>query len=135
MLFQLQGYGTGADKIGESFSEFEREALDFIVETADRPDIRFDMALEQGDIQLINNYTVLHSRSDFVDYPEPERKRNMLRMWINFHVGRPLVPAFADRFNTGARGDPSILRKEAKTTVLVADGVLPDGLSGAPSTN
>jgi len=28
----------------------------------------------------------------------------------------------ADFGNTGARGDPSILRKEAKTTVLVADG-------------
>ena len=27
-----------------------------------------------------------------------------------------------DFVNTGARGDPSILRKEAKTTVLVADG-------------
>src|SRR5690606_6337080 len=28
----------------------------------------------------------------------------------------------ADFANTGARGDPSILRKEARTTILVADG-------------
>ena len=61
-----------------------------------------------GDIQLINNYAVLHSRSDFVDHPEPERKRNMLRMWINSRIGRPLAPAFADRFNTGARGGVAV---------------------------
>lgn len=106
--FNLKAMETGADKIGEPLTGLERDALNYIIETADRPDIRFDMALEQGDIQLINNYAVLHSRSDYVDYPEPERKRNMLRLWINFHVGRPLVPAFADRFNTGARGGVAV---------------------------
>ncbi len=106
--FNYKAMETGAEKIGEPFTDLEQEALDFFIETADRPDIRFDMALEQGDIQLINNYAVLHSRSDFVDYPEPERKRNMLRMWINSHVGRPLAPAFADRFNTGARGGVAV---------------------------
>ncbi len=106
--FNYKAMETAADKIGQPLTALEREALDFIVETADRSDIRFDMALERGDIQLINNYAVLHSRSDFVDYPEPERKRNMLRLWVNFHNGRPLAPAFADRFNTGARGGVAV---------------------------
>jgi len=92
---------SAAIKLGRPLTELERAALEFIIATAERPDIRFDIQLRQGDIQLINNYTMLHYRSEFVDYPE--RKRNMLRMWINFHEGRRLAPEFADRYNTGVR--------------------------------
>ena len=35
------------------------------------PDLRLDMDLQPGDIQFINNYTILHSRTGFVDGPEP----------------------------------------------------------------
>jgi hypothetical protein len=101
--FNYKITASAAEKLGQPLTELERAALEYIIETAERPDIRFDIQLRQGDIQFINNYTTLHYRSDFVDYPEPERKRNMLRMWINFHAGRALAPEFADRYNTGAR--------------------------------
>jgi len=41
------------------------------------------MMLEAGDMQFINNYTTLHARTEFVDYPEPERKRWMVRLWLH----------------------------------------------------
>ena len=40
------------------------------------------MELQPGDIQLVHNHTILHDRTAFEDYPEPERKRHLLRLWL-----------------------------------------------------
>jgi hypothetical protein len=46
--------------------------------------------LERGDMQFINNYTTLHARTAFEDYPEPERRRLMVRLWLrSFGLRRP----------------------------------------------
>ena len=58
------------------------------------PAIHLDMDLQIGDMQLCNNYTVLHSRTGFEDYPEPERPRHMIRFWLTFRERRPLAQAF-----------------------------------------
>ena len=58
---------------------------------------------ERGDIQLLSNHSILHARDEFEDFDEPERKRRLLRVWLNFLDGRPLADRFADRFNTGPR--------------------------------
>ena len=62
------------------------------------------MDFKVGDIQLLNNHTTLHARTDFEDFDEPERKRRLLRLWLNLPNGRPLTPEFAERLNTGPRG-------------------------------
>ena len=41
------------------------------------------------DNDFINNYTVLHSRSGFEDWPEHERKRLLLRLWLKAEPSRP----------------------------------------------
>lgn len=41
---------------------------------------RLDMVLERGDIQLLNNHLIVHSRNDYEDWPEPARRRHLLRM-------------------------------------------------------
>ena len=61
------------------------------------------MTFERGDIQLLSNHSILHARDEFEDFDEPERKRRLLRVWLNFLDGRPLADRFADRFNTGPR--------------------------------
>jgi hypothetical protein len=99
---------SAAEKMGSPLTGKERAALEFILDMAEHPDFRFDMALQRGDIQLINNYTLLHYRSAYVDHDDPALQRNMLRLWVNFHDGRPLEPAFADRYNTGARGGVAV---------------------------
>ena len=68
------------------------------------PELRLDLAFQEGDIQSLNNYLILHARGGFEDHPEPERRRNLLRLWINLHHGRKLAPEFANRLNTGPRG-------------------------------
>jgi len=59
------------------------EALDYFDSVLMRPDLCFRMDLEPGDIQFINNHIVLHSRTDYEDYEDPELKRHLLRLWVS----------------------------------------------------
>jgi len=79
-------------------------ALDLLEETAKRPENSFAYDLEPGDIQFANNYCIFHARTDFEDYPEPERKRHMLRLWLSTPNSRPLPPWFEKRFGSVAPG-------------------------------
>ena len=74
------------------FTPLEAEALEFFKATAHRPDIRLHMDLEPGDLQLLNNRAILHSRLDFEDYAEPERRRLMLRLWLTMPQWQKLPP-------------------------------------------
>ena len=81
-------------------------AIKILGELALGNDMKFNMTFQRGDIQILNNHMVLHSREDFEDWPEKNRKRNLLRIWINLDkdVARVLSPDFSDRLNTGPRG-------------------------------
>ncbi len=74
------------------------EALDLFDQLADRDDLRLDMEFQPGDIQLLNNHVTVHSRSDFEDHEDPQRKRHLLRLWLAAHLERPLAPDFAERY-------------------------------------
>jgi hypothetical protein len=69
----------------------DRAVLDLYNEISDSPDLYLDMDLEPGDVQLLSNHTVLHARTDFEDYPEPELKRHLLRLWISLPRGASLA--------------------------------------------
>lgn len=81
-------------------SDIQREALDAVQTVANRPELRLSMDFQPGDIQLLNNHALLHAREAFEDYPEPERKRHLLRMWIALPAERRrgLSPMLADRY-------------------------------------
>lgn len=92
------------------------EAIELFVSIAEEPDLRLDMALEVGDMQFVHNHTVLHDRTAYEDWPEPERKRHLLRLWIAPEGARPLPPVYAVRYGTvevGKRGGI-----QARDTVL-----------------
>jgi Taurine catabolism dioxygenase TauD, TfdA family len=83
------------------------EALDLFDALANDPALQFCMELRAGDIQLVHNHTVLHDRTAFVDWPEPERKRHLLRLWLAPAKARPLPSVFAERYGSvvpGQRG-------------------------------
>ncbi|HXJ84165.1 MAG TPA: TauD/TfdA family dioxygenase [Candidatus Methylomirabilis sp.] len=88
---------AGAVKRGIPLTTIEREALDYLDEVTRRPDLRLDMDLEPGDMQLCNNYTILHSRTGFVDGPGPDQKRHMLRLWLKFPKPWPIADDFPDQ--------------------------------------
>jgi hypothetical protein len=56
----------------------------------------FDMDFRPGDIQILHNHVTLHTRTTFEDWPEPERKRHLIRLWLTDWDGRPLKPGFRE---------------------------------------
>ena len=58
------------------------QALDLFESLANDPALHFRMELRAGDIQLVHNHTLLHDRTAFEDWPEAERKRHLLRLWL-----------------------------------------------------
>ena len=80
-------------------------ALDMLAELANDSELRLDMDFVPGDIQLLHNHTILHSRSAYEDWAEPERKRHLLRLWLCPPDARPLPPVFAECYGTTKIGD------------------------------
>ena len=81
------------------------EALDALDAVLEDPRVHLQMAFEPGDIQLVHNHQILHDRTEFEDWPEPSRKRHLLRLWLCPPDGRPLPPAFAARYGSITIGD------------------------------
>jgi len=86
-------------------SPLQIEALDLLDQLANDPKLNLMMELEPGDIQLVHNHTILHDRTAFEDYPEPDRKRHLLRLWLAPTNARPLPEVYAERFGSITPGD------------------------------
>ena len=68
--------------------ELQNEAMDMLDTLAASDTFRLDMDFQQGDIQFLHNHQILHARTSYEDYPEPERKRHLLRLWLSARNGR-----------------------------------------------
>jgi len=81
------------------------EALNLFDELANDPALNLMMELQPGDLQFVHNHTILHDRTAFEDFPEPGRKRHLLRLWLAPLNARPLPEVFAERFGSVTPGD------------------------------
>jgi len=79
------------------------EALDMFEALAQ--ELAFAMRMEQGDVQLLHNHVVVHSRTAFDDRPDPARMRHLFRLWLATPDGRPLPPIFAEQYAHLKPGD------------------------------
>lgn len=70
-------------------TKLQIEALDAVDRLCNDSEFCLDMKLERGDMQFVNNYVVLHSRTAYQDHFEESRKRHLLRLWLR-------TPAFSD---------------------------------------
>jgi hypothetical protein len=82
------------------------QALDQLDALAADPDLHLDMTLEPGDLQLVSNWSIFHSRTAYQDWPEPERRRHLLRLWLACDDGPALPEALTGRLGLTARGRP-----------------------------
>ncbi len=87
------------------FTPAQIEALDLLDELANDPELNLMMELQRGDMQFVHNHTVLHDRTAYEDWPEPDRKRHLLRLWLAPPSARPLPEVFAERFGSVVPGD------------------------------
>lgn len=83
------------------------EALDLFDSLTNDPALNMFMEFKPGDVQLVHNHTMLHDRTDFEDWEEPEKRRHLLRLWLAADQARPLPPVFSQRYGSveiGNRG-------------------------------
>jgi hypothetical protein len=83
------------------------EALDLFDALANDPALHVSMQLQPGDMQFVYNHSQLHDRTAFVDWPEPERRRHLLRLWLSVPGDRLLPECFRQRYGSievGHRG-------------------------------
>ena len=84
------------------------EAMDYYDSLSASPDFHMSFMFEPGDIQFVNNHVCLHSRTAYTDWPEPDRYRHLLRMWLSVPNSRPLVEGmgtiYQDRSPGAVRG-------------------------------
>ncbi|MFE0460287.1 TauD/TfdA family dioxygenase [Kitasatospora sp. NPDC058965] len=79
------------------------ELFDLIDELADSPGFRLDLDLAAGDLLLVGNHAVLHSRTEYRDHGG--HRRHLLRLWLTLRQGRSLPDhlwADPDRVDGGA---------------------------------
>ena len=69
----------------DSEGETAMEAMEAIM---NEPGTGFEFWFEPGQIQVIDNRRIGHKRTEFSDWPEPERKRCLVRLWLR-DSGRP----------------------------------------------
>lgn len=78
-------------------TDLQRSALGTVVEMADDPQNHVLMELHPGDIQFINNYHVLHGRTEYEDDRSTGRVRHLKRLWLETTVLQSRPPHFANR--------------------------------------
>lgn len=72
----------GQEWKGEPLRSADVEALDVFEEVMLRPGVAVKVPAERGDLQLVSNTFLLHSRTSYEDHSAPERKRHYLRLWL-----------------------------------------------------
>lgn len=92
-------------------TDVQIEAYDAFQRLANSPEFYLDMSIGEGDIQFLNNRTVLHGRLSYEDHDEVARRRYMLRLWLEVaewpeRPARQVVISFAAARRWMARRDP-----------------------------
>jgi alpha-ketoglutarate-dependent taurine dioxygenase len=74
----INGYAMAGVEMDHETSE----ALEVLEQTMREPQLCREFFFEPGQIQIVDNKRCGHRRTGFVDFPEPERKRHLVRLWL-----------------------------------------------------
>lgn len=118
-------FSTSSQRFPEvpRYTDAQMEALHLIETLADDPQFRLDMTFGRGDMQFLNNHVILHSRTHYEDYPEPERRRHLLRFGLSSPEIRALSP-----WHTGPMSRTPGKRFEIELNGVVPNIVVEPGL-------
>lgn len=113
-VIYIRGYIDLAVEEGHvQLSEGEIEALSFLDDISNREDVRINFMLEPGEISFTNNCLLLHTRTEFEDYPDKSKRRHLLRLWLR-EDDRPSAPGVILH-----KGKAGIEKREGKGTYYV----------------
>lgn len=80
-----------------------RRAIARMAELAHQPEFHLAMDFRPGDIQLVNNHAILHSRTEYQDRNNPNARRHLLRLWLALGDGWALTPSHFERYPARSR--------------------------------
>lgn len=84
------------------------DALDALTED---PTIHLDMDFRPGDMQFVSNHWIMHSRTAYEDFPEPENRRHLFRLWLACTDGPDLPDIYTQAWQGAtAQGRPAGIR-------------------------
>jgi len=90
--YQRAGIAAGHRDAGVPLTDAEIAALDAFDDVARDERIRLAFPMMRGDLLVVNNYAVLHARSRFTEFDEPERRRRLVRLWLDAPGFRDVTP-------------------------------------------
>jgi hypothetical protein len=125
IFFVGEIFNAAFRELQRAFTPEEIDAIDTYRATARK--LQFETRLEAGEATLLNNYTVMHARSEFEDWEEPEKKRLMLRLWLDVERdARPVIPHIHIYENKGGRSgiDPQPGRLPATANYRTPDAAV-----------
>ncbi len=113
-----QKYVESAQRFADvpRLTETQIEAMNMFSSLALNNDIHLDMDFQRGDMQFLNNHLIVHSRTEYQDYDEEERRRHLIRMLL-FTPSYKDVPENIKKLNRFIRR----WGKEPRKTVLSAN--------------
>lgn len=83
-------------------TDLQRRALDKLAELCEQQPFTWRFMQQPGQLLLINNYVIFHSREAFRD--DPEQARLLLRLWLAMPNSRPLPALFRDHYQATEAG-------------------------------
>ncbi len=81
--YQRARIAAGHRERGLPLAAVDIGAFNLFEQIAKAPENRLALMLERGDVLVINNYTILHAHARFTDFPQPERQRRLIRLWLD----------------------------------------------------
>jgi hypothetical protein len=83
---------AGETAVGRRMGEAELAILDRFEEISKRSELMLEFTLQPGEMYFLNNYTILHARTAFEDFEEEDRRRHLLRLWLEAPWMRQVHP-------------------------------------------
>lgn len=116
---------NGAIQAGMVLSPQQMELIRLLEAAAASESLCFRMELEEGDVQILNNFRIIHSRSAFEDHDEPDERRHLVRLWLAVPGSQALPASWAPSYGcinaSSARGGYRVPVPDARYAGYVRD--------------
>ena len=67
---------------GEKMDTAAVVAIDALEDVFRSPGLWLEFFFERSQLQFVNNFAIVHSRTAFEDHEEQEKKRHVVRLWL-----------------------------------------------------
>jgi len=80
--FNVRVIRRGYQKTGLVLDQAGLAAVELLNNFLTDPAHRHDFWIEPGQIQILNNRSIVHGRTPYEDFTEPEKRRHLVRLWL-----------------------------------------------------